>query len=424
VSLAPRYDLLIVGGGPAGSMLALLAARAGLRVRLFDHALFPRPKACGGVLCPRAVGLVDEAGLAARLTAAGAEPIRSIHVYGPDGRRTVLPYGEGLALERERLDVCLLEAAAGAGAEICAGARVEDLRLDAGRWPARLRYRTRDGRGGEALGAWVAGAGGAHCPVRRRLAGAGGERGRMKPPAAGRARSTHRWSLARANARQPRAGSAVAVSAVLEGCVAPAGVCEMHLLGGGYCGVSAAGGGRTTVGMVLPAAAWRRLGAPPSASLALALAAHPSLAGRMEPLRLAAGPWASGPLRTRAPQEAAPGVVLLGDALARMEPITGEGMAEALSAARRVARWLVRSADPRTAPDLHRWLAAQIRPARRRAALAAALSRAPRTSRLALACARHLPPLARIAGERIAGRRWAHAGGHAPGRWQQKETPL
>jgi flavin-dependent dehydrogenase len=144
----------------------------------------------------------------------------------------------------------------------------------------------------------------------------------------------------------------------------------------------------------------------------------------MEPLRVAAGPWASGPLRTRAPQEAGPGVVLLGDALARMEPITGEGMAEALSAARRVARWLVRSADPRTAPELHRWLAAQIRPARRRSALAAALSRAPRTSRLALTCARHFPPLARIAGAGIAGRKWARAGGHASGPWQQKETPL
>jgi flavin-dependent dehydrogenase len=37
-----RSDLLIAGGGPAGSLLAVLAGRAGLSVRLFEAARFPR----------------------------------------------------------------------------------------------------------------------------------------------------------------------------------------------------------------------------------------------------------------------------------------------------------------------------------------------------------------------------------------------
>ena len=40
-------DVLVAGGGPAGSALAILAGRAGISVALFDQARFPRDKPCG-----------------------------------------------------------------------------------------------------------------------------------------------------------------------------------------------------------------------------------------------------------------------------------------------------------------------------------------------------------------------------------------
>jgi geranylgeranyl reductase family protein len=43
-----RYDVLIVGGGPAGSTAAINLAGAGLRVAILDRARFPRLKPCGG----------------------------------------------------------------------------------------------------------------------------------------------------------------------------------------------------------------------------------------------------------------------------------------------------------------------------------------------------------------------------------------
>ena len=50
-----RFDVLVVGAGPAGSATALHLARAGARVLLVDKARFPRDKPCGGGLTGRAL---------------------------------------------------------------------------------------------------------------------------------------------------------------------------------------------------------------------------------------------------------------------------------------------------------------------------------------------------------------------------------
>lgn len=45
-----NYDLIIVGGGPAGSTMALYASKYGLKVLLVDRANFPRDKVCGDAI--------------------------------------------------------------------------------------------------------------------------------------------------------------------------------------------------------------------------------------------------------------------------------------------------------------------------------------------------------------------------------------
>lgn len=54
-----RFDALIVGGGPAGSLLARLLTRAGWRVAILDRAQFPREKLCGGWITPEVWSLLE-----------------------------------------------------------------------------------------------------------------------------------------------------------------------------------------------------------------------------------------------------------------------------------------------------------------------------------------------------------------------------
>lgn len=57
-------DLLIAGGGLAGSSLAILLGRMGLSVELYEQSRFPREKPCGEGLMPAGVGVLDRLGLA------------------------------------------------------------------------------------------------------------------------------------------------------------------------------------------------------------------------------------------------------------------------------------------------------------------------------------------------------------------------
>ena len=86
-----RFDVLVVGAGPAGSIAALVLARAGARVALVDKARFPRDKACGDFIGPRGLQVLADLGL--------PEPpgldVGDMVVVGPTGRRVVLPCFDG-----------------------------------------------------------------------------------------------------------------------------------------------------------------------------------------------------------------------------------------------------------------------------------------------------------------------------------------
>ncbi len=58
-----RADVVVVGAGPAGSAAAAWACRAGHDVLVIDSAQFPRDKACGDGLTPRAVLELQRLGL-------------------------------------------------------------------------------------------------------------------------------------------------------------------------------------------------------------------------------------------------------------------------------------------------------------------------------------------------------------------------
>src|SRR5260221_661579 len=61
--MSPTHDVIIVGSGPAGSLAALVLARAGHRVALLDRAAFPRTKVCGNCINPSAWEIWGKLGL-------------------------------------------------------------------------------------------------------------------------------------------------------------------------------------------------------------------------------------------------------------------------------------------------------------------------------------------------------------------------
>src|SRR3981081_803758 len=100
---AGRFDVLVVGSGPAGSIAATVLARGGARVALVDKAKFPRDKACGDLVGPRGVQLLSDLGI----TIPGALKVDDMIVVGPTSRRVRLPCcpgrtypGHGFALRR------------------------------------------------------------------------------------------------------------------------------------------------------------------------------------------------------------------------------------------------------------------------------------------------------------------------------------
>jgi geranylgeranyl reductase family protein len=123
-------DVLVVGAGPAGAAAAAWAARYGQDVVLADAATFPRDKACGDGLTPRAIAELDRLGLGDWVRARGTN--RGLRAAG-FGQLLELPWpggslpDHGGAVPRLELDARIRDAALKAGAIGLEGARAVDV---------------------------------------------------------------------------------------------------------------------------------------------------------------------------------------------------------------------------------------------------------------------------------------------------------
>ncbi|MGA8656519.1 MAG: NAD(P)/FAD-dependent oxidoreductase [Chthoniobacterales bacterium] len=120
-----RYDVVIVGGGPAGSTAAALTARAGLRTLIIERARFPRDKVCGDCLNPGCWEVFDELGVSDVIEKLPRSKLRWVDFSDIDGRklRFDLPQtsrGE-IGLQRSHLDQALLHRAIELGADVWLG---------------------------------------------------------------------------------------------------------------------------------------------------------------------------------------------------------------------------------------------------------------------------------------------------------------
>jgi geranylgeranyl reductase family protein len=125
-----HLDVVVVGAGPAGIAAALTAREHGLAVLMVDRAVFPRDKTCGDGLTTQALRLLE--GLDVDVPALpGYEPVHETVCVSPSGHEVVLPLpGTGAysgVITRLELDAALVVRAREAGVELREGAELVGL---------------------------------------------------------------------------------------------------------------------------------------------------------------------------------------------------------------------------------------------------------------------------------------------------------
>lgn len=114
------FDIIVIGGGPAGAATAIQAARGGASVAIFEKAPIGRDKVCGDGLTPRAIGALQELDIDLE----GIHKITGLRMIAGKTRRELKwPTGGsfppfGAVWTRKELDSHLLETASQSGAKI------------------------------------------------------------------------------------------------------------------------------------------------------------------------------------------------------------------------------------------------------------------------------------------------------------------
>jgi geranylgeranyl reductase family protein len=304
------FDVVIAGGGPAGSSAAIHLRQAGARVLLLDRATFPRDKPCGGGVTGRA-----KAQAPVDISPVVEQEVSKVRFSYRLGRFFDYEYPETLVwmTQRRRLDAYLLERAAALGAEVHEDCPVRGVALG----PAQATVQT---GAGEVAARVVIGADGANGAVARSLSLAPSP----DPPVALEANFYYDGAPAETDALSQSPAAEVQVPPAWRGVLA----LELGSMYGGY-GWSFPKADHFNVGC----GGWRLEGGRLRDHLA-ALAPHYGLdpaamrniRGHHLPTREGARPISKG------------NALLVGDAAGLVDPMSGEGIYSAFVSGRLAAR--------------------------------------------------------------------------------------
>jgi menaquinone-9 beta-reductase len=301
-------DVLIVGGGVAGSSLAIMLGQRGFVVHLFEKALFPREKPCGEGLMPAGVAVLQRWGLDELVGGCPFYGVRFYfgqHLTTRTSHKTFHFRSPGLGQRRKVLDEALIScAAATPGVQVHTGVRVDALILERGTVKG-LRL-----AGHEYRAPLVVAADGAQSIIRKKLGlNDGVKRGRFGVRA--------HFRLADAKAQVPWVE--VFIGKKIEIYVTPLPNQEIS---------------------VALLASFGTLRGNTAAEFLSLCRSFPALADRLEGAEQITRLMGATPISGNSLHATTPGAVLLGDAAGYVDPVTGTGMTQALITAELLTKHL------------------------------------------------------------------------------------
>jgi flavin-dependent dehydrogenase len=304
------YDVIIAGGGPAGSSAAVHLATAGARVLLVEQKRFPRPKLCGEFISPECALHFERLGVSEQMRSAHPARLTTTVFYSRSGKNVRVPSswfgasGVALGLSRAEMDERLLRRAADAGAHILEGAQAANL-----------------------------------VTTNHTVCGVVVKQGTTETifkavvtvDATGRSRALTRRLFPAARGLRRERAPMVAFKAHLEDTQIEPGACEIYFYRGGYGGLSSIENGLSNLCFIASAQDVRASGADAGRVMREVVCQNRRAAFTLRDAKVKA-PWLAVSLEGFGRSSVAPvnGIVAIGDAASFIDPFTGSGMLMAL----------------------------------------------------------------------------------------------
>jgi len=305
-----NYDVIIAGGGPAGTSAAIHLATRGVSVLLAEQKMFPRAKLCGEFISPECAVHFEKLGVSDQMLAARPAFLNETVFYSRNGNRVGVPsawFGankQALGLSRAEMDDRLLHRAIECGVEVFEGAQISSCLIEDDNVRG-ARVRTSD----------------------REL----NIRALMTIDATGRTRALARRFEKPPRRATSRRASLVAFKAHLQGASIDPGACEIYFYPGGYGGLSSIEGGLSNLCFIASARDVRAFGAD-AETVIRSVVCQNVRAGITLLNASARSPWLAVSLDGFGRHKPAPmpGLLSIGDAASFIDPFTGSGMLMAL----------------------------------------------------------------------------------------------